>query len=140
MKDDLTFNTDKGFPKWVSAGVSRVKSLGVLPILYTKHAKEEAEVDEVGGNLHPLPQTLDLRSAECVEVGVVVGRGTARLRKLQFRFPHPTRKGLDLTMPFALENGKLVAITVWANYKHDRHEGCNLSRYDSPDTPFPSGK
>ena len=89
------------------------------------------------GDLRPLPAMVDLSSAECVEVGVVVDERGPRIRKFQVRFPHPSRRDLDLTIPLAFEGRNLVACTVWGNRKSDRHSTVNLRAFDSPETPFP---
>jgi hypothetical protein len=97
---------------------------GKHELIYTNHAKREAEQEPKGGRI-PLPSELDFGQVRLIEVE----QDDYGLKPNKF----VVRTGLDdkrdLIMAVLDEDGEIVVKSVWANWKNDNHSTLNKGRY-----------
>ena len=96
---------------------------------YGDHAKRASYEDKYGKLT--LPQRIDLRRVEIVEVSAIGNTIT----KVVARTGYGQRKGIILVLVITIPDGFVK--TVWANEANDRHKSLDRSRYDKPKNPTP---
>lgn len=118
---EVLYHREKGFPEDVNLprGFSPV-----MRLRYGSHARLEALQDRYGDI--KLPTTIDIRTGEIFEIGVVGSTVT----KMGVRFPYNDK--LDFILIIQPADG--FVRTVWANEKNDTHKTLNLSKYADPNT------
>lgn len=94
----------------------------MVRLRYGTHARQEAFADRYG--ILDLPETIDIRKADIVEIGVTGNTVT----KIVARIPHDEKK--DIVIVFLPADGFVK--TVWANEKNDNHKSLNKSKYVDP--------
>lgn len=116
---EVLYHKDKGFPDDINmpSGFHPVVSLN-----YGGHAKLEALKDKYGP-MH-LPQRIDVRKGETIEIGVT-GKVVT---KIVLRFSYDAEKDIIIVLMPASGFVK----TVWFNLKSDQHKSLDLSRYSDP--------
>lgn len=113
------YHKDIGFPENVSM------PRGFTPVIrlrYGGHAREEAMLDKYG-NIK-LPEVVDVRKGEVVEVGVT----NNVVSKMVVRFHYDNTR--DIVLVINPSDG--FVRTVWANNKDDKHKTLNRAKYADP--------
>lgn len=91
----------------------------VIRPVYSQHAIRAARSDRYG--LMELPATISLRCAQVIEVGVLSGR----VSKILFRLQYDD----TLDMCIVVIPGRWFVKTVWFNERTDSHATLDRSRY-----------
>lgn len=118
-QNEILYHKDIGFPN----DIQMPRGFNpVMDLRYGSHAKDAARDDRYGQMR--LPQRIDVRKGETVEIGVTGKTVT----KMVIRFSY--NDTLDMVMVIIPASGFVK--TVWFNQKNDTHKTLNHAKYANP--------
>lgn len=112
---DGLYHFELGFPKGLKT------KFGVVPVTYTRHAKQASMNDRYGRI--DLPKTINTSKAKAIEVEIKKGAVT----KIVYRTKYNTECDLIMVM-----SRDCSIRTVWLNKREDKHTTLDESKYVRP--------
>lgn len=117
----IKFHRDLGFPKGYTP------PSGTQEIVYSRHAKEEAQSDRYG--VIPQMQRVNLDKMELIELKV--NANTKKAYRFLYRAELDDENDICLVLQ-PVGRGKMMVITNWINNRKDKHKTLRRNEYAVP--------